>query len=257
MSSAGEEMKNPKRDVPRVILWSGALIADPLFVRHRRNPLRGSDREALDRHGNVGCAGRARQGVGAGGRHRRLPARNRIPVRVRRERRDVEPRREPRGGRRGRRRDAPRGSRPAAPAVQDAASRIRLDGDRVHRPSRRRRAPVQQPVQHLLDDVPGDRASASCSATCWSSRPSSSCATAGPTSRGPIGFREAESRPGSPPGCARSTSSEPACSSSCRRRRARNRSRKPSFSALLTLVTLVVGLPAHPAGRAAALDRSV
>ena len=27
MSSAGEEMKNPKRDVPRVIFWSGALIA--------------------------------------------------------------------------------------------------------------------------------------------------------------------------------------------------------------------------------------
>src|SRR5262245_22013212 len=27
MSSAGEEMKNPQRDVPRVILWSGALIA--------------------------------------------------------------------------------------------------------------------------------------------------------------------------------------------------------------------------------------
>jgi amino acid transporter len=27
MSSAGGEMKNPKRDVPRVILWSGALIA--------------------------------------------------------------------------------------------------------------------------------------------------------------------------------------------------------------------------------------
>jgi amino acid transporter len=27
MSSAGGEMKNPKRDVPRVIFWSGALIA--------------------------------------------------------------------------------------------------------------------------------------------------------------------------------------------------------------------------------------
>jgi len=27
MSSAGGEMKNPRRDVPRVILWSGALIA--------------------------------------------------------------------------------------------------------------------------------------------------------------------------------------------------------------------------------------
>ena len=27
MSSAGEEMKHPQRDIPRVILWSGALIA--------------------------------------------------------------------------------------------------------------------------------------------------------------------------------------------------------------------------------------
>ena len=50
------EARRSERD-----LLVGGADRDPVFVCDRRNPLRGADREALDRHGNVGCAGRARQ----------------------------------------------------------------------------------------------------------------------------------------------------------------------------------------------------
>ena len=75
-----------------------------------------------------------------------------------RQRRDLEPRRQPRRRRRGRGGHAAGGPRPAPPALQDAAPRLRRDGRRFDRPPRRRRAPLEQPVEHLLDDVPPDRA---------------------------------------------------------------------------------------------------
>ena len=131
MSSAGGEMRDPKRDVPSVILWSGALIARALLVRHRRDPFRRAGGEALDRDGNLGRARGSRETVGTRRRHGRLSPRPRIPLRVRRQRRDLEPRRQPRGRGRGGRGRAAGGARSAAPAVPDAGPGLRRHGLRL------------------------------------------------------------------------------------------------------------------------------
>ena len=64
MSSAGGEMQQPQARRPQGDLLVGGADRDPLLLRHRRDPLRGADREALDRDGDLGRAGRSREGVG-------------------------------------------------------------------------------------------------------------------------------------------------------------------------------------------------
>ena len=104
MSSAGGEMKNPKRDVPTVILWSGAVIA-LLYSFATGGVLFAVPAEKLsDRDGDLGRARHSRQGVGPRRGTRSSSSGSGFPVRLRRQRRDLEPRSKPGGGRsRGRR----------------------------------------------------------------------------------------------------------------------------------------------------------
>ena len=102
MSSAGEEMKNPKRDVPRVIFWSGALIA-VLYSFAIGGILFAVPIEKLSIvTGTWDALAVLGKEWGRAGDTAVLSARDRVPLRVRRQRRDVEPRGQPRGRRRGR-----------------------------------------------------------------------------------------------------------------------------------------------------------
>ncbi len=69
---AAPETRRADRD-----LLVGRGHRGPLLVRHRRDPLRGADREAVDRHRDLGRARRPRKGVGPRGGHGGVPARPR------------------------------------------------------------------------------------------------------------------------------------------------------------------------------------
>ena len=69
MSSAGEEMKEPAADVPRVILLSGFIICVVYMLGALGHPARGAAREAEPHHRHLGRARHPRASSGAPGEH--------------------------------------------------------------------------------------------------------------------------------------------------------------------------------------------
>ena len=142
MSSAGEEMRDPQRDVPRVVLLSGVVISVVyvlgvlgilLAVPLSELSLLTGTWDALAALGPALRRGRRRGGPAA---------RPRVPLRLRREHRDLEPRLQPRGGGRGGgAARCPRSLGRLHPALQHAVARVRVDGRHQHGAARRQRAP--------------------------------------------------------------------------------------------------------------------
>ena len=101
MSSAGDEMRDPQRDVPRVILLSGAVIC-VVYTLGALGILLAVPLEDLSLvTGTYDALGVLGKPWGAAGERSSAP-RARLPLRLRREHRHVEPGRQPRGRRRGR-----------------------------------------------------------------------------------------------------------------------------------------------------------
>ena len=223
MSSAGAEMRDPRRDVPRVILWSGALIAvlysfaigGILFaVPMGKLSIVTGTWDALAILGKQW--GRAGDTVvfllGLGFLYACIAnvvtwslGANRVAAVA-----------------------AEEGVLPEAlgrlhPRFKTPAFAFVVMGFVATAPPRGRRAPLEQPVEHLLDDVPPDGALPP--AVLPARLPRVHRAPQAPAEPAPArtGCPAARRPPRSRRGSARSTSSARASSSSCRRRRARRR----------------------------------
>ena len=233
MSSAGEEMRDPQRDVPRVILLSGLVISVvyTLGVLGILIAVPLSELSLLT--GTWDALAVLGKPWGAAGGALVLAPRHRLPLRLRGQHRDLEPGREPRGRGRRRRGRAARRSWAASTRATTRPHRafVIMGVISTPAPAGQRRAVVER-RQRLLDDVqavgrvlpglvpdgvPGLRDPA---------------AASGPTSRGPTGCRAAPAWRGPRPSSAGCSSRWPARFSSSRRRTStpRRRARRPGCS---------------------------